>query len=122
MHTYSFEKLDVWRLARDLTKRIYQLTKGFPDEERFGLISQLRRASTSIGINLAEGSGRITGKEQARFTEMSYSSLMEVLAELILSSDLEFITEEQLTHFRPSIDEIGNKLNALRAAQLKRAK
>ncbi|MGB0166173.1 MAG: four helix bundle protein [Luteibaculum sp.] len=122
MYTYSFEKLDVWNLARGLTKKIYQLTKTFPDEERFGLVSQLRRATTSIGINLAEGSGRITGKEQARFTEVSYSSLMEVLAVLILCTDLEFMSEEQLIHLRPSIDEIGNKLNAMRAAQLKRSK
>lgn len=122
MHIYSFEKLDVWRLARVLTKSIYKLTKDFPDEEKFGLVSQLRRAATSIGINLAEGSGRITGKEQARYTEMAYSSLMEVLAELILSSDLEFITEEKLVELRPSIDEIGNKLNALRTAQLRRVK
>lgn len=122
MHIYSFEKLDVWRLARVLTKSIYKLTKDFPDEEEFGLVSQLRRAATSIGINLAEGSGRITGKEQARYTEMAYSSLMEVLAELILSSDLEFITEEKLVELRPSIDEIGNKLNALRTAQLRRVK
>lgn len=75
---YSFEKLDVWKKARILTGTIYKISAKFPPEERFGLTSQIRRASVSVCSNLAEGSGRVSGKEQARFTEIAYSSLLEL--------------------------------------------
>ena len=117
--TYSFEKLNVWKLARQLVTDIYQLTSTFPKEERFGMTSQLRRAACSVPNNLAEGSARISPKEQARFTEISFGSLMEVLNELIVSCDLGFISTEQVEKQRPLIDEIGNKLNKLRESQLK---
>jgi len=68
MYTYSFEKLEVWKLARELVKEIYRLTEKFPSEEKFGLIGQLRRASVSVSSNLAEGSSRKSAKEQAHFT------------------------------------------------------
>ena len=65
MYTYSFEKLQVWKDAKELAKVIYALTGNFPAEEKFGLISQLRRASVSIASNIAEGSARQTSKDQA---------------------------------------------------------
>ena len=120
MYTYSFEKLDVWQLSRELVKDIYHLTLKFPDEERFGLTSQIRRATISISSNLAEGSARKTAKDQAHFTTISYGSLMELLNQLIISSDLEYVTIEELKLIRPSIEEIGNKLNSLRNSQLSR--
>ena len=120
MRLFSFEKLDVWKLSRKLNKNIYQITKSFPDEEKFGLTSQIRRASISISSNIAEGSSRISGKEQARFSEISFGSLLEVLNQLILASDLEYITESDLVKQRPLIEEIANKLNKLRKNQLER--
>ena len=68
MRVYSFEKLEVWQLARKLTANIYKISKIFPEDEKFGLTSQIRRAAISITSNIAEGSSRQTGKEQARFT------------------------------------------------------
>lgn len=68
MHTFSFEKLTVWVDSKELVKMIYSITKQFPDEEKFGLISQLRRASISIASNLAEGTSRMTNKDKAHFT------------------------------------------------------
>jgi four helix bundle protein len=120
MRLYSFEKLDVWNLSRNLTKDIYRISRMFPDDEKFGLTSQIRRASISVSSNIAEGSSRKSGKEQARFTEISYGSLLEILGQLIVALDLEFITEEILVKQRPLIEEIGNKLNKLKEAQLKR--
>jgi four helix bundle protein len=120
MYTYSFEKLDVWQLSRELVKKIYHLTRKFPDEERYGLISQIRRATISVSSNLAEGSARKTAKDQAHFTTVSYGSLMEMLNQLIISSDLKYITDVELSEIRPDIEEIGNKLNALRNSQLNR--
>lgn len=85
MKQFSFEKLEVWQLARKLTKEIYELTSSFPKSEHFNMVSQIRRAATSITCNIAEGSGRISGKDKARFTEIAYSSLIEVLSLLIVA-------------------------------------
>lgn len=119
MYIYSFEKLDVWQKARKLNSKIYTTTKKFPKEETYGLVQQLKRASISISSNLAEGSSRNTYRDKARFTNIAYSSLMEVLNQLILSKDLEYISENEYLELRPLVEEIGNKLNALLNYQLK---
>jgi four helix bundle protein len=118
MKTYSFESLDVWQKSRELVNKIYLLSGDFPIEERYSLTQQLRRASLSITCNLAEGNSRKSGKEQARYTEVAYGSLLEVLNLLILATDLQFIAEEKQSDFRLLITEIGNKLNKLRSTQL----
>lgn len=119
MRTFSFEKLNVWQKSRQLSVTIYKLTKSFPDGERFGLISQMRRCSVSISSNIAEGSGRHSAKDKARFTEIAYSSALELLNQLILSKDLEFISEEQLITIRESISEIAAMLDGLYKSQIK---
>ncbi len=120
MRQYSFEKLDVWQRGRVLVKAVYQFSKDFPTDEKFGMTQQIRRACISVTCNVAEGSARITGKEKARFYEIAFGSLLEVLNILIAAVDLEYVTENVLTENRPLIEEIGNKLNALRESQLKR--
>ena len=84
MYTYYFEKLEVWKLSKDLVKEVYLITNNFPNEEKFNIVSQIRRAVISIPTNLSEGSSRSTRKDQANFTTISFSSLMEVLNLLIL--------------------------------------
>jgi four helix bundle protein len=79
-HTYGFEKLKVWQLGREFVVRIYQVSAGFPVDERFGLTNQIRRAAVSVPANIAEGCSRISGKDQAHFSQFAYSSLMEVLS------------------------------------------
>ena len=118
MKVYSFEKLDVWQKSRKLVTAIYLLTQKFPPEERFGLTNQLRRAAVSVSSNIAEGNSRISQKDKARFFQISFSSLMEVLNQLILANDLQFMSEKELLEIRPLIDEISNKLNALHKSQL----
>ena len=120
MYTYSFEKLNVWQQARGLTKEIYMVTNNFPAEEKFGLVSQMRRASISVGSNIAEGSSRKTEKDQAHFYTTAYSSLVELLNQLILSFDLEFLSEEKYTELRNSIELISNQINKLRNSLLSR--
>ena len=110
---YSFENLEVWRLSRVLVKDIYQVTAEFPKDERFGLTSQLRRASVSVSSNIAEGSTRWSKKDQSRFYEVSFGSLIEILNQLILSADLDFLPEPKLADLRTKIDQIGRMLNAL---------
>jgi len=110
---YSFENLEVWQKSRELVKDIYQITSTFPLDERFGLTSQLRRASVSVSSNIAEGSTRWSKKDQSRFYEISFGSLIEILNQLILSTDLTFLDETRLTTHREKIDQIARMLNAL---------
>jgi four helix bundle protein len=114
MYTYSFEKLEVWQNARDLAKQIYIVTKSYPEEEKFGLINQMRRAVISISSNIAEGSGRTSSKDYAHFIQIAYGSLLELLNQLILSVDLEYISDSSYLDLRANVEEISNKLNSLR--------
>lgn len=85
MYTYSFEKLEVWVESKDFAKRIYLVTSKFPDTEKFGLTSQLRRASVSISSNIAEGSARKSYKDKAHFSTIAFGSAVEVLNQLIIA-------------------------------------
>ena len=101
-------------MSRQLTKEVYTITSQFPESEKFGLINQLRRAAISVSNNLAEGTARTSLTEKRRYIEISYGSLLEVLNMIILSSDLEVINKETLIRFREKIEELSNKLNALK--------
>lgn len=100
-------------------ENIYRITKEFPQEEKFGLVSQLRRVTVSISSNLAEGTSRKTNKDKAHFTTISYSSTMEVLNQLIISKELGFISENETILARQKIEKFTNMLNSLRKTQLK---
>jgi four helix bundle protein len=118
MYIYSFEKLEVWNESKEFTKSIYILTSTFPDSEKFGLVSQLRRASVSICSNIAEGSARKSYKDKAHYTTMAFSSTVEVLNQLILSFELGFIKENDYLKLRQDIESVTNKLNGLRNYQI----
>lgn len=77
---YNFENLEVWKLSMKLVNLIYTITNNFPNEEKFALSSQIRRAAISISLNLAEGSGRKTSKDFANFVRNSIGSTLEVIA------------------------------------------
>ena len=118
MKIYSFEKLNVWKESLELVTSIYKISKVFPAEEKFGLVSQIRRASVSISSNLAEGTSRKTNKDKAHFTTISFSSTMEVLNQLIISKELNYISENDYILVRQKIEKITNMLNSLRNSQL----
>lgn len=118
MYQYYFQKLDVFQRSFDLSDRIYNLTKKFPPEEKWGLTSQLRRASVSVMANLVEGNSRNTNKDQANFTTNSYSSLMELLSLLMLSERQGFIEKVAFIKLRKEIDVIAIELNGLKKKQL----
>ncbi|MCP4438145.1 MAG: four helix bundle protein [Aureispira sp.] len=118
MYTYTFERLDVWQKSRTLVKAVYKLSKQFPKEEMFGLTNQVRRAAVSVSSNIAEGNSRFSKKDKARFIEIAYGSLMEILSQLIVAQDLEYIEQHNLDKIKPLIYEINNKLIALRKSLL----
>jgi len=113
MRKFYFEKLDVWQESRLFIREVYEVSKSFPDEERFGMTSQVRRASMSIAANIAEGSSRKTDKDKARFVNMAFSSAIEVLNYLIVSNDFGWIKEDEYLKLRSDIEKITNQLNSL---------
>lgn len=100
--------------------KVYQITSKFPTEEKFGLVSQLRRAAVSVCSNLAEGSGRSTPKDQGSFYNNAYSSLVEVLNQLLISHELNWISQTDLNDARTDIELISSKINSLRKSTLKK--
>ncbi len=113
MREFSFEKLSVWQKSRQLSIKIYNYTKSFPTDEKYGLSSQMRRASLSISSNIAEGTGRHSYKDKARFTEIAYSSALELLNQAILANDLNLLSDENYQNIRIDISEITAMLDGL---------
>jgi four helix bundle protein len=115
---FVFHKLQVWQLSKQLAKEVYGVTRRFPAEERFGLVSQINRAAISVASNLAEGSGRISRKDQAHFTQIAYGSLMELACQLEIATELGFILENDFEAVSSRIKKVSEKLSALRSSQL----
>jgi four helix bundle protein len=113
MYTFSFERLKVWNKSRLLTKEIYELTLNFPEDEKFGMTSQIRRAVISVCSNLAEGSSRKSKKDQAHFYNIAFSSLMETLNQIIISNDLDYLNDQVLMKIRSEIHTISLMINNL---------
>ena len=118
MREYSFEKLNIWNDVRELIKDMYQITSKYPDTEKFGLVNQMRRAMISVSSNIAEGSSRTGKKDQAHFYQMAFSSLIEVLSQLIVSKDLSIIDEEEYIVIRSKIENLAPRIGSLRNYQL----
>lgn len=119
-YRFSFEKLNVWQDTRSFVSLVYKITQKFPDYEKFGITNQIHRAAVSVSANIAEGSSRTSFKDQAHFTQLAYSSLMEVLSHFCIAFDLDFISKETFELLKLKIYDISNQLNALRSSQLKR--
>ena len=109
----DFRNLDVWKKAHELTLSVYRASKSFPDDERFGLTSQLRRATASIPANLAEGCGRGTDADFGRFVQNAMGSASEVEYHFLLAKDLDMIAESQYTAFNDEITSIKRMLASL---------
>lgn len=109
----DFRMLKVWELSHKLTLDIYQVTQKFPKEEEFGLKSQIRRSSVSITNNLAEGSGRFTDADFARFVIIAYGSANETDYLLLLSKELNYISTDTYEELNQQIIIIKKSINNL---------
>lgn len=106
----DFKNLKVWRKSHQFTLSIYCITDNFPNAEKYGLISQLRRASSSIPTNIAEGSGRGSDADFKRFLQIAFGSANEVEYLLILSKDLLFLDQQVHQELDSNIQEIKKML------------
>lgn len=109
----DFKRLEVWQVAHDLTLSIYSATSIFPKHELFGLTSQLRRASVSIGSNIAEGCGRGGEVDFNRFLQMAGGSCKEVEYQLLLAKDLHYLPDELYASLDRQVQSIRRMLVSL---------
>ncbi|MBW1835006.1 MAG: four helix bundle protein [Deltaproteobacteria bacterium] len=110
----SYRDLIVWKKSINLVTRIYNCTSSFPREEKFGITSQMRRAGTSIPANIAEGQARHGKKEFLQFLSIAQGSLAELETFLIISKNLDFLTEASLKELLTDCEEIAKLLYSLK--------
>src|SRR4030095_13009692 len=104
---FTFEKLDVWQKAIDFADLVYNHTRNFPVDERFGLTNQMRRAAVSILSNIAEGTSRMSQADFARFIEIATGSLFEVVSQSFIGRRQGFLTEEGFRKLYSAAEESG---------------
>ena|SRR5579864_946165 len=109
----GFKELKVWRKAHEMTVALYGVTRGFPREELYGLTGQLRRSAASIGANIAEGCGRRSDGEMARYLQIARGSASEVEYHVLLARDLHYLREEEWQELSYQADELQRMLTAL---------
>ena len=107
----NHKNLDVWKKSISLVKNIYSVTRNFPDDEKFGIVNQIRRAAVSIPSNIAEGCGRCSDKELLRFLDIANGSLAELETQLIISEQLGYIASNDLIK---QINSLGQILSGLK--------
>jgi len=107
-----FKNLNIWKRAVILATEIYKVTQKFPDEEKYGLISQLRRCVVSISSNIAEGAGRNTDKDFKRFVSIAYSSSYELETQIIIATNLEYIEKTKSEELCSEINELQKMMYA----------
>jgi four helix bundle protein len=109
-------KLNVWKKAIEFVKRIYQITSEFPSEEKFGLVSQMRRSAISIASNVSEGAGRNNKKEFNQFLGIAQGSSSELETQLIISRELGLLTDQVADELIRDLDSISKMIIGLQRA------
>ena len=109
----KFKNLIVYQKSKELVKQVYALLKQFPDDERFALCSQMRRAAISVPSNIVEGMARLSSKNQTHFLNIAYGSLMELYAQLDIAHDLGYVSDEDFMLIETHIDEIDKMIVSL---------
>jgi four helix bundle protein len=111
-------KLVAWQKAMSLTEEVYRVTAVLPQEERFGLVAQMRRCSVSIPSNIAEGCGRSGPKDRVRFLDVAYGSLLELETQLEVSRRLRYVSDDVFNSWFSRTSEVGRMLNGLKRSLL----
>lgn len=115
---FNYEKLETWQEAIKFADLMYTLTRHFPDQEKFGLTNQMRRAAVSVSSNLAEGSSRSSRPDFARFVEIASGSLFEVVSQSFIGRNQGFLGPDEFTRLYSAAEKQGKMLSGLRASLL----
>ncbi len=116
----TYQDLIVWQKSIELVTIIYKQTRGFPSEEKFGIISQMRRCAVSISSNIAEGHARIGLKEFMHFLSISLGSVAELETQIIISKNLNFMDGNTSIHILEKLNEINRMIHGLRQSLSKK--
>jgi four helix bundle protein len=116
---FNFEKLETWQKAIAFADMVYELTRRFPAEEKFGLTNQMRRAAVSISSNIAEGTARNSKNDYARFSEIATGSLFEVVSQSFIGKRQGLLSEVDFRKLYTAAEEQGKMLSGLRRSVLK---
>jgi four helix bundle protein len=109
----SFKDLEIWKRGIDLTEAVYEITKSFPKEETYGLVSQMRRAAVSIPSNIAEGFGRFHNKEYKQYLHISLGSCAELITQFVITERLKYINKNTSNKLSTEADEISKMVMSL---------
>lgn len=111
---FNFEKLEVWQKAIDFGDFVYRVTRAFPDDERFGLTNQMRRAAVSISSNIAEGTSRHSRDDYSRFLEIATGSVFEVVSQSFIARKQSYLSEDDRQRLYAAAEEQSKMLSGLR--------
>lgn len=106
----GYRNLEVWKLSKDICVFVYEITKGYPKEELYGIISQIRRCAVSIPSNIAEGYAKSSIKEQLKFVEISNGSFYELSTQIEISYELKYISEDNYSNINLQLEKLGKML------------
>lgn len=110
MGVTNYKDLEIWKKSMDLCEDVYRFTKGFPKDELYGLVSQMRRSGVSIGANIAEGFGRMTNPDFKRFLSISKGSLIELETHIEISTRLGYLSFEEAANLTEKTNILGKML------------
>lgn len=108
---FGFQKLQIYQLAKEIVKYNYRLTKKFPSEEKFALVQQMNRAAVSVPSNIAEGTSRKSSKDKAHFVNIAYGSLMELVCQVEIALELEYIEQKEYEEFIAMVKNLSVKMS-----------
>ncbi len=109
----NFRNLEIWKRSVKFTKEVYLLTKGFPDKEKYGLISQMERAAVSVASNIAEGASKKSQADFARFLEIAMGSAFELETQLTIAKELNYLKEQEFDKMKNQLTIIQKQTNQL---------
>ena len=115
-YNFSYRKLNVYQSSKMLVKEIYKIAKTFPSNEMYALGDQMRRAVVSIPSNIAEGTSKVSPKEQFHFLEIAYGSLMELMCQTEIALDLYYIDQKQFNMIEAIVGEIYRMLSSMQTS------
>ena len=118
----GYKNLEIWKLSKDICVYVYEITKNYPKDELYGIISQIRRCAVSIPSNIAEGYAKSSIKEQLKFVEISNGSFYELTTQIEISHELKYISDTDYSNINLQLEKLGKMLYGYKKSLLNKIK